>query len=167
MVIYWCSDHSEIPVLAEFFAIHVTPDYISHGEIQTGRAEEFDRWSPDLVEVVAEEMRGALAFADSNSSIGRRRILAARSSGDLVALAIVRFQAARFPYGVIEDVIVDRALRGQEIGSRVLEWIEQRAREQGISRLFLESNSRNRHAHAFFKKHNFNICSVIMVKTLD
>ena len=45
----WCNDRDEIDRLAEFFARNVTQSYISHSELQFGRAEAPDKWIDDLV----------------------------------------------------------------------------------------------------------------------
>jgi hypothetical protein len=39
---------SHAGALAQFFSSNVTPEYISHGELQGYRALDPSRWSPDL-----------------------------------------------------------------------------------------------------------------------
>src|SRR5271169_4940818 len=45
----WCNDRGEVDRLAQFFARNVTQFYISHSELQFGRAVAPDRWIDDLV----------------------------------------------------------------------------------------------------------------------
>jgi GNAT superfamily N-acetyltransferase len=120
--------------LAEFFVRHAGTEYISHGELQIGRAEDLGQWSTDLAANVAEEIRNAISSAGTQG--GARRVLVARAGPALAALAAVSLcEAGRRSYGIIEDLVVDSASRGRGIGSVVLQWIEREARECGMHRL--------------------------------
>ncbi len=163
--IAWCSRREEADALAEFFVRHVQPGYISHGEIQLGRAEDEHRWSRDLRERVAAEVRSKIP--EPAQPPGGPRVLAASDGGELVAMALVTFhQDGGAPYGVLEDLVVHSARRRQGIGDAVLHWIEGEARAWGAARLFLESGIHNEAAHAFFERHGFRTCSITMMKAL-
>jgi len=163
LTIRWCDDPAQADCLAEFFVRHVDPDYISHGEVQLGRAADLRHWSPDLARIVAAEIRAATGGSEPG-----KRILMARMRTNLVALAVVSFHAGGgTSFAILEDLVVDRSLRRGGIGARILEWIEQEARVDGRRSVFLESGARNLEAHAFFERHGFHPCSVVMMKSLD
>src|SRR5262249_55411081 len=100
LTISWCTNPGAAQELADFFIRGASPDYISHGEIQTGRAGEPGRWLPDVADVVAEEIREAAAAGGAD---GGPQVLVARLNGDLVALAIVSFHLRdRNSFAVVE-----------------------------------------------------------------
>jgi GNAT superfamily N-acetyltransferase len=167
MTIYWAAQE-EARELAEFFVRHVRPDpnYISHSEIQHGRALDENRWAANLDEVVLAEF---LAKTPKDGHLlADGGLVAARHSSHLMAVAVVAFRAeGGAPYAILEDLVVDPSQRRKEIGKRVLEWIERQAVDRGMSRLFLESGLHNEEAHAFFRREGFSACSVIMMKALN
>jgi len=56
------------------------------------------------------------------------------------------------PYAVMENVVVDETVRGQGVGSRLLEHIERICRELHCSKIMLLSSSKRTHAHTFFSR---------------
>ena len=69
----WCGDPAEAGRLAQFFVQQVDPDYLSHSEMQMGRAIDPGHWSIDLERVVAGEIRGAAAGAEPGKRIAVAR----------------------------------------------------------------------------------------------
>jgi GNAT superfamily N-acetyltransferase len=163
VTITWRDDPAEADSLADFFVRQADPDYISHGELQLGRAIDPEHWSPDLATLVADEIRGAC----ENGVQSERRVVGASIESRLAAMAVVSFHRG-FPSGylVLEDLVVDKALRRNGIGDAVLKWIEKEARNAGCRRIFLESSIRNRDAHGFFERHGFRPCSMVMMKSV-
>ena len=165
LIISWLAEPAQAPVLAEFFAKNVSPSYISHGEIQLGRAVDAQTWSPHLTELLAKEIHDGSATKPAVD--GQVRSLVAHFDGQLVGLALVSFhEGTPGSFALVEDLVVDAAHRGLGLGAAIMSRIEQEALSRGCSRLFLESGFRNDGAHAFFKKLGFDACSVVMVKTL-
>jgi GNAT superfamily N-acetyltransferase len=161
--ITWCDDPAEADSVASFFAQHVDSDYISHGELQLGRATDPEHWSPDLARLIADEIR----CAGENGAHSERRVVTASIGSRLAAMALVGFHRGfHSRYVVLEDLMVDKALRRNGIGDAVLKWIEKEVRTAGCERMFLESGIRNREAHGFFERHGFRPCSLVMMKSV-
>lgn len=57
----------------------------------------------------------------------------------------------------ISDLVVDEAARGSGLGTGLLTWCEERARERGCDHLDLESGVRRPRAHKFYFQHGFHI----------
>jgi GNAT superfamily N-acetyltransferase len=161
--ITWRHDPADADSLAGFFVQHVDSDYISHGELQLGRATDPEHWSPDLARLVADEIRGA----SENGAQSGLRVVTASIGSRLAAMALVNFHRGLHScYAVLEDLVVDRALRRNGIGGAVMKWIEEEVRTAGCQRIFLESGIRNRDAHGFFERHGFRPCSLVMMKSI-
>ena len=165
-VIEWGSTPADADRLAHFFVNGVTDEYISHGELQTGRAVTVNQWSPSLAQHVAAELRDCLSEQDVTDR--RSGVVVARNQHDILALAIISFhRGVNQSYCIIEDLLVAPSHRSHGIGQSMLEWIEQEAKERRISCLFLESGIHNVRAHDFFHRYGFRTCSVTMMKSLD
>lgn len=63
------------------------------------------------------------------------------------------------PYGVLQDILVNPAFRGQGIGHELIEKGMAWLRKQGITDFYLESGVDNHKAHAFFHKLGFRVIS--------
>ena len=72
LYIDWCKDPAEIDQIAAFFARNVTRSYISHSELQFGRAIAPDKWFPNLETVLKAEIEERVPFA-SGTPIGSLR----------------------------------------------------------------------------------------------
>ena len=57
----WCTDPGRAQELAQFFVANITPDYISHSELQGDRALDIGKWQPGLADIVAREIKGRVA----------------------------------------------------------------------------------------------------------
>jgi ribosomal protein S18 acetylase RimI-like enzyme len=148
--------------LAAFFVSHVDVSYISHGEIFCGRATSPTTWVDDLEAVVAKDLAGILSGADEG-----KRVMTAYRDGKLVALGIVALELdSPTPHAVLDDLIVDRAVRGEGIGRQALSSLEDLLRKEGATLVFLESGIDNHGAHVFFQRAGFSTGSVVMRKHL-
>src|SRR5215813_1006521 len=83
----WCNDPGEVGRLAAFFAQNVTQSYISHSELQFGRAQKPDKWFPNLEAIFKAEIEERVPCAPRSPF----RIAAAYSDAELVAIAYVTF----------------------------------------------------------------------------
>jgi GNAT superfamily N-acetyltransferase len=160
----WCNDPSEVGRLAAFFAQNVTQSYISHSELQFGRAQTPDRWFPNLEAVFKAEVEERVPCAPG----AQFRVASAFSGDELVGIAYVTFNAeVPIPFLILEDIAVDRSKRGGGIGQEMLDWIFARAKEEGIKRAFLESGKDNHDAHHFFERNGFEQVSIVMMAELN
>jgi GNAT superfamily N-acetyltransferase len=164
--ISWCTDPMDAETLGQFFASNVTPDYISHSELQGPRALDPQTWAPNLVQTLSDEIRLRVNQAAADG-MDQAPILVARAQSIIVGIALVSFfPHANVPYVIIEDLVVAQAERGRGTGQAMLQWIFARAIDAGCGRAFLESGLQNKHAHHFFEQQGFRPCSVVMMKPL-
>ncbi len=71
----------------------------------------------------------------------------------MLSLVIVNIPTGRKAW--IEDVVVDGAFRGQNIGSKLVEYAKQSAKDLEVKKLYLTSNPSREAAHALYKKCGF------------
>lgn len=167
MRIEWCGESRQAQELAQFFVQHVEPAYISHSELQGPRAVAPDQWSEHLLESLCNEIEPRLTETRGSPSATSQPVLAARQDDTLVALSLVTFNASvPVPFGIIEDLVVHSTRRNQGIGRAVVDWIINEAVARNIRRLFLESGVHNGRAHHFFEEVGFEVCSVVMMRSL-
>jgi GNAT superfamily N-acetyltransferase len=156
----WCTDRKDADRLADFFARNVTQSYISHSELQFGRAPAPDKWISDLPAKFKAEIEQRLPFKPG----AELRVVSAFSGEELVGLAYVTFNlTVPIPFMVLEDIVVARGQRGSGIGQQLLDWIFAQARQEGIKRAFLESGKDNHDAHHFFERNGFHQVSIVMM----
>lgn len=162
----WESNPAAALELAQFFAREVMriPEYISHGEVQIGRAKDFDQWNYGLDSCLESEFREILTHTAAKDCAAR--IVVARVNNEPVAVAVVRFIFGKSKYAVLEDLVVASTLRRQGVGKMVVLWVEAEAKTQEASFLFLESGAGNTEAHDFFVQLGFRRCSFVMAKSL-
>jgi GNAT superfamily N-acetyltransferase len=159
------TDPALAPALAQLFLQEVTPAYISHGEVQLGRARDFSRWADNLPMILESELADSLAGGGNSSP--EVVVAVARIAGELAGFALVRLVHEPTHYAVLEDVVVSAMFRGKGVGKHIVLWAENEARRLGAQRLFLESGLQNQAAHEFFHKLGFTECSVVMTKDLS
>jgi GNAT superfamily N-acetyltransferase len=153
--------------ISAFFIANTDPNYISHSEIQGGRATNIGQWSENLRERLKADIDLVLKDRQTSRNLPKRRLAVGRARFDLVACALVSFQDDRaVPYAVFEDIIVRRADQGTGTGAALIAWLESECRARDIKRVFLESGTENERAHTFFKHRGFRQTSIVMMKEL-
>lgn len=165
----WCRDGDDAARLARLFADNITPQYVSHSELQGPYAIAPGQWAPDIADVLAREV---LSCIDNplDAPEGGETLLAAGLSvaGRDCGVFIVTFsRAARVPFCILEDIVIARDMRGQGLGEKYLAWISAECRARGIRRMFLESGRDNERAHAFFEREGFSPVSLVMMKDIS
>ena len=161
----WCSETAKISTLVEFVIQNIDPEYISHGEIQAGRALDTHTWSPDLHDILAQEFSSSMDPQPET----RDQLLTATAyqSGELVGLMLVEIhRKASLQYAVLSDLVVLRSRRGLGIGRDCLLWLDSQLVQMGVSKIFLESGINNKRAHTFFTAFGFEPCSLVMQKDI-
>jgi N-acetylglutamate synthase-like GNAT family acetyltransferase len=144
----------------------VSPDYVSHIEIQLGRARRDWTWSENLVSLLVEEFSSALS--PQKTQANQFRAFSGTENDELVCVGIVGFSCptGAESYAVIEDFVVHSEKRGAQLGTKALEWVEASATELGIGMLFCETGASNVTAQRFFQQRSFRPTSVVFKKIL-
>jgi GNAT superfamily N-acetyltransferase len=159
----WCGDPGEVRRLADFFVRNVTHSYISHSELQFGRARSISQWASHLSEILCAELIERIPVEPGAT----KRAAYALVQGNLAAIALVTFNSeAPIPFIIVEDIVVESSMRGCGIGQNLLDWIFSHAKHEGISRAFLESGEANDQAHRFFAQNGFKKVSIVMMAEL-
>ena len=149
--------------LAGFFEENVDENYISHGEIIDGRAENFNEWKKNIKEVMDAEFREILAVSSGNGNYSR--ICVCTLNQKMAGMSLVAFKD-EVKVAIIEDIIISKEFRKRKLGSSFLGWIENEIRLKGVSFIMLESGINNKKAHDFFHGNGYQQASVVMVKKL-
>lgn len=98
----------------------------------------------------------ALAKIISDESIGE--IFVALRDGEIVAMVNILYTlstALGAKVAILEDMIVDKRYRGQDIGSSLMDFVLEYIKAKGCKRITLLSDSDNFKAHKFYEKHGF------------
>ncbi|ASW73453.1 hypothetical protein IQ37_15415 [Chryseobacterium piperi] len=162
----WLNDKSRVKELVNFFITHKTESYISHGEIISGRAENSHEWSPNLESILTEQLTSD--FNSEGSSSSKLEILIAENNeGNIIGMLLFNVINSGFKkYAVLEDMLLDNSVRGQSIGSALLEKAILESKNWNINFILLESGIDNKGAHHFFEKYGFKKVSENYILTL-
>lgn len=162
----WLTDKSRIKELVDFFITHKTESYISHGEIISGRAENANQWSPNLETILTEQLRSDFN-SESVSSSQLKILIAENNEGTIIGMLIFNVIYSGFKnYAILEDMLLDQSIRGQAIGSTLLEKAIQESKNWNINFILLESGMENKGAHHFFEKYGFRKVSENYILTM-
>ncbi|MEJ2141963.1 MAG: GNAT family N-acetyltransferase [Gammaproteobacteria bacterium] len=66
--------------------------------------------------------------------------------------------------GLVEDVVVDNAFRGNGVGKAMLQHMEQWAKQQGMTRLQLMADSTNSNAIDFYQSRDWQGTQLVTLK---
>lgn len=166
IVFSWCHDTALADSITALFLDNLSTSYISHSELQYGRADAPNKWSKDLPQTLAADIAAALSTETSTQHF---RLATAFSGATLLAVAFISIDTEKetpHPFATLEDMVVSPAARGKGVGQTMLDWLSKELQAQGIQRLFLESGINNHAAHNFFERHDFKPVSVVMMKEL-
>jgi ribosomal protein S18 acetylase RimI-like enzyme len=159
--------NSNAEALARLFKENLTSAYISHAELQGGRALAPGKWAPDIGTTLRQEIADRLREPRSAFPKGTnwRGVVEAHDNDALIGLAYVTITAdAPTPYGIIEDIVIDKPRRSGGLGEEFMRWLLKRFAEAGIQRTFLESGIDNEHAHRLFRRLGFHKTSIVMIR---
>jgi GNAT superfamily N-acetyltransferase len=164
----WCRDKASAQVLARFFHDNLTPSYISHSELQGPRAIAPGQWAPCAAHSIETELIERVSHPDDAPTNATTTLTGwLKDDGRNCAVFLVTFaRTAPVPFAILEDLVVDRSLRGKGYGKQCLDWIYGECRRRGILRVFLESGVHNHRAHDLFNHEGFETISVVMMKEL-
>jgi ribosomal protein S18 acetylase RimI-like enzyme len=142
-----------------FFIKNKTIDYISAGEILSGRAKNFTKWNKSLKKILTEELknRQTTVFTVNFSS----------NKSLLIGIAIVKIiNNGKIKNAILEDFIIDKSVRGIGLGKRFLKEMQNVLKKQGVNSIFLETSSKNLDAQIFFELNGYTQCTKIYEKKL-
>jgi ribosomal protein S18 acetylase RimI-like enzyme len=162
--------NSDTAALAAFFLSNLTPEYISHSELQGYRAVQPRQWSENIGSVLRDEIGQRLSepLARFPSKGDWKGCVQAHNDSCIVGFALVSIcRFAEVPFGTIEDIAIDAAQRGRGIGWTMIQWIIDNFSGAGIKRIFLESGIENESAHRLFKRVGFEPVSLVMMHDIN
>lgn len=157
----WCKTHQYDSAITNLFLNTITTDYISHSEIQYGRAISTQQWHQHIAQQFQSELDNAIS-----SQISDQEIAISLDEEKLLGVAMLSYTKAAIYFATLDDLIISSQARGMGIGSQFIDWIEHEMKIKGINHLFLESGIQNQSAHHFFEKKGFTPVSVTMMKKL-
>ncbi len=164
--IEWCNDPAQERAIVALFMAQLSPRYISHSELQEQRAVAIGEWRADLPDVLAAQVRHALAQPTATS---HTLIATAHVDNALAGIAFVAIdetKRASRTFATLDDLVVDARHQGAGVGRRMFDWVCAELRTRGVERLFLESGIGNEDAHRFFEARGCTPVSVTMLKEL-
>jgi ribosomal protein S18 acetylase RimI-like enzyme len=151
----------DIDALVEVFWACFTPAYVSHTEVQEGRAAPDGSPRPEAREKLRAELPLLLAGFPQG-------VLVAQQQGRIVGFvagAIVNHGDRDF--GLVNDLCVLQEARRHGVGTALLRQACEAFRQAGIVTVFLESNLRNHTAHQLFEQCGFRPISYVFQADLD
>jgi GNAT superfamily N-acetyltransferase len=96
------------------------------------------------------------------------RIAGAWNGGNKpVGVAIVELvKRQTLVFAILNDILVAKDARLRGVGERMVRFIEEELRAEGVEWLFLESGLKNERAHKFFERLDYHETSRIFAKRL-
>lgn len=162
----WLNDKTRVKELVDFFIIHKTESYISHGEMISGRAESPNQWSTELESILTAQFNTDFN-AENNSTSKLKILIAENNEGAIIGMLVFNIIYSGFKnYAVLEDMLLDQSVRGQSIGSSLLENAINESKNWNIDFMMLESGINNKGAHHFFEKYGFKKVSENYILTV-
>lgn len=160
----WLKDKTRVKELVDFFITHKTDSYISHGEIMSGRAVDAHHWNPDLEVILTEQL---LTDFNSDGSSKLNILIAEDENKEIVGMMVFNIINSPFKkYAILEDMLLDQSVRGQSLGSKLLEKAIEESKSWNIGFILLESGVNNHGAHQFFNRYGFKKVSESYILTL-
>lgn len=161
--IEWITEEAQASNLAQLFIQNSKVNYISHGEIQVGRAINEKEWAPDIKEQMETEFREAMEA----SPFGPSHLIGARYKNDYIGIILLEYtESSGGWFATLSDIVVDSRFRNQDLGEKMVKWVSAHLKENEISQLFAESNLHNEPAHHFLNKMGFRTLSKVFRKNI-
>jgi ribosomal protein S18 acetylase RimI-like enzyme len=113
-----------------------------------------------------EKQRRGLALLLASA---QARVFVAEREGRVVGMLTLQILVSTVqggPVGLVEDVVVDAAHRGQGIGEAMLKHLRQWSLRQGLSRLQLLADQDNKRALEFYRKQGWTTTDLIGLRLL-
>jgi GNAT superfamily N-acetyltransferase len=143
-------DRTEIPTLVSMFRQNAGRDYVTHIEIEEGRATEDGDWSDELYTILNEELFRAVI---------EERVIVAVEGPNILGYALITETQNTI---TIEDIISTQ--RG--IGSDLLSYIENRGRRYGQKILIADVGPNNIRAQKFMEAFGYKVSTIVYTKNI-
>jgi GNAT superfamily N-acetyltransferase len=144
-------NYQVVPKLVDIFLKNTTEKYITHIEIEEGRAIDKHTWSPNLKEILTKELEHILQF--------RNRLAVLYTDDIPTAYALVKRSGRT---ATVEDIVVTN--KGE--GSQLLEWLETRFKHDGIEEVIGDLGTDNLQAQRFMQKRGYEAITVVYRKQI-
>ena len=148
--INWFGNINRVDELVNIFLNNTGIEYITHIEIEEGRALSLNEWSPNLKDILKEELITEMA---------KSKVVAAEDNGIIRGYALLKLENKIL---TIEDIVVNQ----KGIGTEIMEWIEKEMRKNGIKTLMADIGVKNKRAQEFMKKLGYEAQTIVYIKNL-
>lgn len=160
--IEWLNDPQLIDSLVELFLAGSKGNYISHSELQEGRAVAPDAWAPNLPDILRAEFDEVI-----RSPLYRGANAALVYSDDRVAgYALIEYSEDG-KYATLSDIVIHPEVRNMRLGRRLANWVLDQLKAAGIREVYAESNIHNEGAHNFMQRLGFETISRVFRLSLE
>jgi GNAT superfamily N-acetyltransferase len=96
-------------------------------------------------------------------------IVVAKQQGRVIGMVNILFTVSTAlgeKVGLLEDMVISPARRGEGIGSALLSWSIEHARRLGCARLTLLTDKGNENARRFYERHGFVLSGMVPFRLL-
>jgi len=152
ITIEWLEEKEKIDELVDIFIKNVGTEYITHIEIQEGRAVSLNEWSKDLGIIIKQELEEC--YYESKQKISIIKV-----DGVIKGYALLKIES---PILTVEDIVVSE----MGLGSKLMEFIETIAYKGGIRTIIGDVGVGNKQAHKFMNKLGYTQQTIVYCKQL-
>ena len=148
--INWFGNINRVDELVNIFLNNTGMEYITHIEIEEGRALSINEWSPNLKDILKEELIIEMA---------KSKVVVAEEDNEIKGYALLKVENKTL---IVEDIVVNQ----KGIGTAIMEWIENEIKNRGIKRLMADIGIKNKRAQEFMKKLGYEAQTIVYVKNI-
>lgn len=155
----WLRDELYINSLVDMFVTNTTTDYITHIEIDEGRAIDQNTWSEDIKHVLW--MQFYVAIKGGNIAV------AIDEENELYGFATVKWLHEENAFNgtvVIEDIVSTQ----KGVGSELVRFIEQEVKEGPLKyNMMADVSCKNTRAQKFMEKLGYRPMTIVYTKEIN
>jgi GNAT superfamily N-acetyltransferase len=165
---------SRFPLLEIVLLWHVTPGMLGLTRIEPATIEDLPSLTELLMDLFAQEsdfrpdfnnqMRGLRLLLEQPN---RGRIFVLRSASKIIGMINLLFTISTAEGGfviLLEDLIIDRHFRDQGLGSELLKYAIDYAKQKNFLRITLLTDRISEPSLTFFEKHGFQRSSMVPMR---
>ena len=147
----WLEEIEKIDELVDIFLNNVGPEYITHIEIEEGRAVDLNVWSENLRYILKQELEHCIK--------NKNRIPIIKVDNVIKGYALLKINYKTI---IIEDIVVSE----KGLGSKLMDFIERAAFEEGMDRIIGDIGIKNERAKRFMDKLGFEKQTIVYSKKI-
>lgn len=145
------NDLTTVKKIVDFFIKNKTTEFISQGEIISGRAHNATTWNENLDQVLLDNWKKDNVL----------KVVIQNSEEEILGFAILEIiESSLSKHLIVDDIIIGEELRGHSLGEKTIDFIIDFAKKQQIKSLLCESGINNTKAHKFIKRLGFQETSI-------